>query len=52
MEIIFSIIVISLILGLLFRKKGDGLLDTIQSGFWILIVLVIILLALFVYGSR
>jgi hypothetical protein len=52
MEIIFSIIVISLVLGLLFRKKGDGLLDTIQSGCWILIVIAIILLALFVYGSR
>jgi hypothetical protein len=49
MEIIFSIIVVSLILGLLFRKKGDGLLDTIQSGCWILVFIGALIIGYFIY---
>jgi hypothetical protein len=49
MEILVVLLVIALLLGLLFRKKGDGFLDTIQSGCWILIVLGLLAAGYFIY---
>jgi hypothetical protein len=53
MGIFISLVFISLLIGLLFRKKGDGLLDTMQSGCWILLVIAAIIFGYFLYiGSN
>jgi undecaprenyl pyrophosphate phosphatase UppP len=53
MEIIITCFILALLFGLLFRKKGDGFLDTIQSGCWILVVLGLIIIGYFIYnGSK
>ncbi len=49
MEILAAFFILALLLGLLFRKKGDGFLDTIQSGCWILIVLGLLAAGYFIY---
>ncbi|MFM7667585.1 MAG: hypothetical protein ACKO7D_05280 [Bacteroidota bacterium] len=49
MEILAAFFIIALLLGLLFRKKGDGFLDTIQSGCWIQVVLGLLAVGYFVY---
>lgn len=49
MEILAAFLVIALLLGLLFRKKGDGFLDTIQSGCWILVVIALVVVGYFLY---
>ena len=43
MHFILVIIGIGLLIGLLFRSKGDSLLDTIQSGCGILFVLIVLI---------
>jgi hypothetical protein len=47
MEILIVIIIISFIVGLLTRDKGDGFLDTVSSGcgtiFWIILIIIGIL---------
>jgi hypothetical protein len=49
MEILAAFLILALLLGLLFRKKGDGFLDTIQSGCWILVVLGLLAAGYFIY---
>ena len=51
MHFILVIIGIGLLIGLLFRSKGDSLLDTIQSGCGILLVL-IVLIILFLFSFK
>ena len=46
-----GILILALILGLLFRKKGDGFLDTIQSGCWILVVFGLLFLGYLIYNG-
>lgn len=54
MEFLVGILVIGLIVGLIFRKRGDSFTDTLQVGcstlFWV--VLVIIILIFFIIGSN
>lgn len=51
MEIAAGILVLALILGLLFRKKGDGFLDTLQSGCWILLLLGVVFIGYLIYNG-
>jgi hypothetical protein len=47
METIIGILLIALLLGLVMRERGDGLLDTLSAGcssMWGCLILVIILL--------
>ena len=53
MEIIITCFILALLFGLLFRKKGDGLLDTMQSGCWILVIVGVLIIGYFIYiGSN
>jgi hypothetical protein len=47
MNTIVGILLIALVLGLLFRSKGDGLLDTLSSGCGCLVAIAIGLVVLF-----
>ncbi len=49
MHFILVIIGIALLIGLLFRSKGDSLLDTIQSGCGILLVLIVLIILFFIF---
>jgi undecaprenyl pyrophosphate phosphatase UppP len=51
MEILVASLIIALLLGLLFRKKGDGILDTVQSGCWILVIIGVIILGYLIYNG-
>jgi hypothetical protein len=51
MEILVACLIIALLLGLLFRKKGDGILDTVQSGCWILVLIGALILGYFLYNG-
>jgi undecaprenyl pyrophosphate phosphatase UppP len=51
MEILVACLIIALLLGLLFRKKGDGILDTVQSGCWILVLIGVIILGYLIYNG-
>jgi len=52
MEILIVCLILALLLGLLFRKKGDGFLDTIQSGCWILVVIGLIVIVYLIYNGN
>jgi hypothetical protein len=49
MHFIVVIIGIALLLGLLFRSKGDSLLDTLQSGCGILFVIIVLIVLFFIF---
>jgi len=53
MEILIACLITALLLGLLFRKKGDSVLDTVQSGCWILVIAGVLIIGYFLYiGSN
>jgi len=50
MHFIFVIVGIALLIGLLFRSKGDSLLDTLQSGCGIMFVIIVLIVLFFLFG--
>ena len=49
MEIIIGIIAVAFLIGLLTRKKGDGVLDTIGSGCSVIVGIIVIITAILLY---
>ncbi len=50
MEFLVGLLVIGLIVGLIFRKKGDSFTDTLQVGcstlFWVVLVIIFLILVI------
>jgi vacuolar-type H+-ATPase subunit I/STV1 len=49
MEFLVVLLIVALLVGLIFRNKGDNTMDTLSKGCGWIILIVIFLLFLFVY---